>query len=827
MSGTAAAPRLPRADPHHTPRHNMSTLRYALRQLAAAPGFAAIAVITLALGIGLNTAMFSVLNTFLLRPLPYPDADRLFRLDRTSTQQQDMPIAAPNYFEIERHSAAVAELAPFLDWGFILAEGGRPAEFHGALRVSARFLDVLGIHPALGRTFRPEEDAPGRNHVIIISDRFWRSRFDADPHIIGRVVRVDGAPTEIVGVLSPSAGAPGVIGPTELLRPLGMTNEERTSYSAIQVRVLGRYRPGVAPDAAQAQFAVVAGRLVADHPRENRGLGLRIVSIQSTILSSAGVTITYLLLGLSAFVLLIACANLANLLLARAMSRSREFAIRAALGASPGQLIRPLAAECLLVALAGGAFGIQLSAWTTEWMARRLSGDGPPLVFALDWRVLSFAIAAALATALVFGVAPAWLVSRVRVNDTLKSGTRGSTSDRSHHRFRNALIVGQFALALVLITGATVFVRGVSQLITREAGWNPAPLVSGKIGLPTTDAADPDRSLRFYRQLRDRLAALPGVENATVDVDLPLYGFPGPRGYMVEGRDRPQAGQEPTALTNAVSPEYFATIGTALVRGRGFLPSDTLKSPPVVIINETMARTLFPRGDAIGHRLGRVGEPDPGWAGIVGIAGDVRFLSITAQPTAFQVYKPLAQETWGYVSVTVRAKNAASAAGLVEPFRRVVTDLNPDLPVLTLMPVPAFITRTTQDLATINHLLLGFAALGLFLSALGIYGVIARLVSQRTIEIGIRMALGAKLDDVVRLVLGAGLRMTLIGAGLGLVGAFALTRVLSSTLPELATSNALSIAGAAVLLVGVSLGACYLPARRATKVDPLVAMRVE
>jgi putative ABC transport system permease protein len=804
----------------------MRTLRFAVRQLKATPGFTAIAVVTLALGVGLNTAMFSVMNTFMLRPMPYPEVDRLFRLDRTSVQQPDLPIAAPSFFEIARHGAAVAEFAVFLDWGFVLSQPGRAAEMRPSLRVSSNFLDVLGVHPAQGRGFHADEDAPGRNHVVIISDRFWKTRFAGDPGIVGRVVRVDGAPTEIVGVLPESAGAPGIIGYVDMLRPIGLTAEERTSYSALLLRILGRYRSGVTPAQAQAHCAIVADRLVADHPRENAGLGLRVVPVQDTMLDAAGVTITYLLLGLSGFVLLIACANLANLLLVRAASRSREFAIRSALGASSGQLIRPLAAECLLLAGAGGAAGIQLSLWTTEWLARRLQGDGPPLEFPLDWRVLAFAIAAAGATAVVFGVAPAWLVSHVRVNDTLKSGARGATGDRSQHRVRHALIVGQLALAVVLLAGAAVFVLGVSHVITREAGWNPAALVSGKIGLTAIESNDPDRMFRFYRQLRDRLAALPGVENASVDLDLPLYGFPGPRSYVVEGRQRPRAGQEPVAFTNAVSPEYFDTVGTRLHRGRGFLSSDARTSSPVVIVNEAMARALFPRGDAIGRRLGPAGEAAPEWAEIVGIVSDVRFLSIASQP-AFQVYKPLSQETWGYVSVTVRAKTPEAASGLVEPFRRTVTAMNPDLPVLNLMPLPMFIDNSVRDFATINQLLVGFAALGMFLAALGIYGVIARLVTQRTMEIGIRMALGAKFADVVRLMLGAGVRMTVVGVTVGLVGAYALTRMLMSTLPELVQGNVPAIAGAAVVLVAVSLAACYLPARRASRVDPVIAMRAE
>ena len=806
----------------------MSHFRFALRQLAADPGFTALAVVTLALGIGLNTAMFSILNTFLLRPPPYPESDRLFRLDRTSAQQQDASHAPPNYLELQRHSADVARIAAYLDWGFILAEPGRPAEMRSSLRVSAGFLDLLGVRPALGRDFLAGEDAPGRNHVVIISHRLWQSRFGAVANIVGRVVRIDGAPAEIIGVLPESASAPGVIGPTEMLRPIGITNEEQSSYSALLVRIVGRYKDGVTPAAAQAHFDVAARRLAGDHPRENAGYGLRAVSIQSTILRSADVTIVYLLLGLSGFVLLIACANLANLLVARAISRSREFAIRAALGASSSQLIRPLLAECLLIAVAGGAAGIQLSIWTTEWFSRRLSvPDGPVLELTLDWRVLAFAMGAAVVTAVLFGVGPAWLVSHVRVNDTLKSSTRGSTSDRSHYRLRHALIVGQFAVALMLLAGAASFVAGVSRMIARQTGWNPGPLVTGKLALPQTLASDPDRTLRFYQQLRDRLAALPGVENATMSLDLPLFGFPGPRGYIVEGRDRPQAGREPTAFTNAVLPEYFATVGTPLMRGRGFVSTETREAGRVVVINETMARTLFPRGDAIGHRLGRAGEADPEWAEIVGIARDVEFLTVSALPTTFQVYKPLSQETWGYVNVTLRAKDAGAADGLVDPLRRMVSELNPDLPVIGLMTVPALIRVSNRGLATINQLLLAFAGLGLFLAALGIYGVITRLVAQRTAEIGIRMALGAQLNEVVRLVLGSGLRMAIAGAGLGILGAIGLTRVIGSTMPGLATDSTLLIVAAVAALLAAAMGACYLPARRAARVDPVMAMRAE
>jgi putative ABC transport system permease protein len=802
----------------------MSNLRFAFRRLAASPGFTTIAVVTLALGVGLNTAMFSVLNTLLLRPLPFPDPDRLFRLDRTSAQQPDGSHRGPNYLDIERHSGDVADVAAYRGWGATVSEPGRPAEFRESLRVSPRFFDVLSIRPALGRTFRMDEDAVGRNHVIVLSERYWRSRFDADPNIVGRVVRLDGQSTEIVGVLPASVEALALFGPIDLFRPLALTEEERSFRSETFFQILGRYRTGVAPAAAEAHFATVARRLAADHA-ENAGLGLRTVPLQSTTVSDATATITYLLLGLSGFVLLIACANLANLLIARAMSRSREFAVRVALGASSARLIGPVAAECLMIALAGGALGIQLSIWTTQWMGRQLSDERASVVFVLDWRVLGFAMAATFATALVVGVAPAWLVSRLQVNNTLKGGTRGSTADPSQHRFRNALIVGQLALALVLLAGAAVFALGLNQLAARESGWNPAPLLSGKVSL--RGDGDQARTFRAWRQLRERLAALPGVERASVDLDLPLYGFAaGQRAYVIEGRERPNPGHEPTALTNGVSPEYFDTVGTPLIRGRGILLSDTLESPRVVVINETMARTLFPRGDAIGHRLGRV-DRDPQWAEIVGVARDVRFLGITALPTTFQVYQPLSQETWGFASATVRAVDPATAAALVQPFRRAVAEFDPDIAVLNLRPVPAEIADSNRGLVTITQLLAGFAGLGLFLAALGIYGVITRLVAQRTPEIGVRMALGATFDQVLRLVLGAGLRMTLVGVGLGLLGAIALTRLLNTQLPGLATNNAVTISAAAVLLLAVSILACYVPARRASKVDPLVAMRTE
>ncbi len=495
----------------------MTSLRFAIRQLSASPGFTAVAVITLAAGIGLNTAMFGVLNTFVLRPLPVNEPERVFRLDRVTAQEPEGFHRGPNYLEIERRTREVAELTGFTHWGYTISEPGRPARNVECLRISARFFDVLRIQPALGRAFRPDEDAEGRNNVIILSDGFWRSRYNADPNVVGRTVRVDRQPVEIVGVLPESAEVRPLFGVVDVYRPLGLTDEERSFRSETLFQVLGRYRSGVTAAEAQARFEVVAGQLAADRPQENRGLALRGTPIQSTVRNNDSTTIMLLLVGLSGFVLLIACANLANLLMVKAATRSREFAMCAALGASTGQLVRPLAIESLLLAALGGVSSWLLSVWISDWLARQLSGDGPPLVFPLDWRVLAFGNLGAVITAVLVGVAPAWVVSRINANEVLKSSARGATSGSSHTRFRTALIVTQVALTLVLLAGASAFGYGVWHLLTRDSGWDPAPLLTGRLLLAGHD--DERERLVFFRRLQERLAALPGVRTASVDVD--------------------------------------------------------------------------------------------------------------------------------------------------------------------------------------------------------------------------------------------------------------------------------------------------------------------
>jgi predicted permease len=417
------------------------------------------------------------------------------------------------------------------------------------------------------------------------------------------------------------------------------------------------------------------------------------------------------------------------------------------------------------------------------------------------------------------------VTSRVHVNDALKSGTRGSTGDRSQNRFRQILIVGQFALALVLLSGAVLFVRGLGQYLRRDAGWNPAPMLRGILSMPSNRYPDSEHLMRFYEQVQERVSALPGVASAAISYEVPAFYFPSGRGFVVQGQPPPVAGAEPGAPINGVTPGYFNTVGTRIAQGRDFTPADRKDSPRVIIISETMARTLFPGRDAVGQRLAYSDEQPAVWMEVVGVAGDVRFLNLGNPSSAFQAYVPQSQATWSYVALLVRASVPSST--LIESIRRAVAELDPDMAVKELTTVPDYIQRNLLQMRTINHLLVGFALLGLLLAALGIYGVIARIVAQRTTEIGIRMALGAQVGQIARLILGAGMRLVIVGSALGLLGALGLARFLASFLPEFSGNGTAAIAGATAVLIAVALLACWLPARQATRVNPIEALRAE
>ncbi len=802
----------------------MHDFKFAFRGLLKSRGFAVVSILTLALGIGLNTSMFSLMNMLILQPLPFPDKDHLVRLYRATPQSQTADHSAADYLELARESKDFAELAGYRMWGLTMKQEDRPAVNLNTLRVSGNFFSVLGQQPELGRFFTADEDHPGSN-VIILSHATWQAQFGGDPNVIGRTVRINGLPTIIVGVMPQTFSSVFLWGPGDAFQPFALTDTERLNHDDNQVRILARYHTDLTLAQLNARFANLAERLAAQRPPPHIKDDLRAATLQSTVANPGTRSLSWLLVGLAAFVLLIACANLANLQLARAAARAHEFAIRSALGASRARLLRPLLVESVLLSLFGGLFGVLVALWANDWISSRLSANGVvTFTLSIDWRVVLFAFLVSLGTGLAFGLAPAWLMSRVRVNETLKGGGRGTTGDRSQHRFRHSLIVVQFALALTLVAGAVFYVRGIDRMLSRDVGWDRHSIIQCVLNLPQAKYPTPTQTYAFYTQLQERLAALPGVENVAVGWTLPIFQFLTSRSYVVEGREPPPAGREPVANINAVTPSYLGTLKIRLLSGRNFTETDNSSSRPVVIINDSMARALFPNDNPLGRRIGNPDAAKHDWAEIIGVMPDLHMaVNFGPPPAQFQVFKPLAQETWTYVSVAVRAPAADTLAGAI---RHVIEEMNSDLPVQQLRTVDQFVANF-GGFSMVSTILICFALLGLFLAAIGLYGVIARLVQQRTPEIGVRIALGAQPRNVLLLILGSGLRLIGYGTAIGLLGAYGLGRLFAAGPTPIQANDPLALLVAASVLVAVAFFACWLPARRATKVDPMVALRAE
>ncbi|HWA86796.1 MAG TPA: ABC transporter permease [Opitutus sp.] len=802
-----------------------SDLRFAFRSLTKSPGFTAIAVLSLALGIGLNTSMFSLMNLLILKPLPYPDKVHLVKIYRTTAQDGSASHNAQSFLDLQRETASFVKVAAFRKWGYTLTQPGRTPVNLNALRVSAGFFPVLGLQPELGRLFTPEEDAPG-NHVIILSHGTWAAQFGGDPAVIGKTVTIDGEGTTIVGVMPEKFSSVFLWGPGDVFRPLALTPQEKAATSDSQIQLIGRYDRAMTLPQLNSRLKTVAAQLAPTRIREQSEDSLRAAELESTTVPPGTGFGASFLLALSGFVLLIVCGNLANLQLARAISRSRELAIRSALGASHSHLLRPLFFEGVLLAVLGGTLGILVAEWGNEWLSKSLS-ENLPVNFevSIDWRVLTFALGLSLLTGIVFGLVPAMQTSRVRVNDALKTSGRGATGDKSQHLLRNVLIVVQFAAALVLLSCTGFFIRGMRMMLARDVGWKTAGLTHCILNLPQTRYATPQQSYEFYQQLEQRLRAAPGVEGVAVAWTAPLYMYLQTRSFVVEGRPPPKPGLEPLANVNSVSPSFLDTLGMRLLSGRQFAPTDSATAPRVVLINDSFARSLFPDGGAVGHSLVSGSGSQRVTAQIVGVFADISLAgNPSPQKTPYLVFEPLAQETWNYSTVLVRS----SQAGMTETLRHTVNSLDPTIPVTLLNSVTELAKTATRSMALISTIFIGFSALGLFLAALGLYGVIMRLVTLRTQEIGVRMALGAQLPDIMRLILGTGFRLALIGAGVGLLGSIGVNLLLGA----LFNNGSLRLDYTTLLLttsvlVFVALVASYLPARRATHVNPVDALRAE
>jgi predicted permease len=686
---------------------------------------------------------------------------------------------------------------------------------------------VLGVQPQLGRNFLPREDVAGNDHVVILSQRCWQQRFGSAHDIIGRMIRIDGQPHEVVGVLPGWFNEWRHLGGFDFFRPLALDQQKSSDRRTTFLRLLGRPHDGLSEADATGFIVNFGARLAKDFPEVNAGAVWNPVALNGTAFPKNALALLALLIGLSAFVLLIACSNLANLLLARTMARAREFAVRGALGASRLQLLRPLINESLLLALAGGVCSVLVARWGADWISSRtLSDNGERFTFAFDWRVFGWAFVASAITAVAFGLAPALFALRLNVNDTLKSGARGMTGGRGHQRFRHSLIVGQFALAMVLLAGAALYVRAFNEISNSREGWESSRLVTGTIVLPTASYGDPDKINTFHRLTLERLEALPGVASVSISSFTPFFNWGDVRKYIVEGRDLPQPGQEPAAVVNSITASYFDTYQTRVVAGRAFTEQDTLTSTKVFIVSQMTATALFGNENPIGHRLAQSGAASPQWGEIVGVAADVKSVLPDPGPVTLQLYQPMSQDPRPYNEIAVRTIGAAPSS-LVVPIRNVMTQLDSDLPVRQLQTADVTIERANAQTAILRDMLASFAVLGVGLASLGIYGVIARTMTQRTGEFAIRFALGACTRDITSLVLISGAKLAAIGLALGFFGALGLARLLVASNPGMHFNNPLAMVLPALLLLAIALIASWLPARRAARINPIEALRAE
>ena len=804
----------------------LQDVRYGIRSLRKGPGFAVVAVITLALGIGANTAIFSVVNAVLLRALPYKDSQHLVLLwsigrDRDVRDQ----LSFTDIDDYRAHNHVFENVVAFGDWSATFTGAGDPARIPG-MQVSDGYFSLMHVRPILGRDFLPEEQVEGKDQVIILTYGLWQSRFAGDPQVMGKQVSLSGKPYTIVGVMPkdfPMLPVTLVDGPAQFYRPVAEKRDDKERLSR-HLRAIARLKPSVAMQQAQSDLTLINDQLAKQFPNEYATTGIRVVKLQDDI--AAGLRPALLvLLGAIGFLLMIACANVSNLLLARGISRQREIAIRSALGASHGRLVQQVLIESILLALAGGALGIFLAFWGTTVIVAIGAKVIPQLVgVSVDARVLAFTAGLSLLTGLLFGLIPALRVSAITPNGCLKEG--GRASGAAHDNFRKTLAASEIAFALVLLTGAGLLLRSFSKLRGVDPGFRSDHLLTMDIGLPSAKyPAGTAKPLVFYRELLARINALPGVEVAGAVSILPLGSNFDTAGVEPEGFAH-GPGETPYPERYIVTPGYLAAMRIRLARGRLLAETDDENSPLVVLLSETAARRWWPNQDPIG-RLVKVPGFDSGpqqWRTVVGVVQDVKQAGLDA-PHTMQVYLPHAQYRNGYLTLVVRTKS--DPLSLAGELRQQIHSVDPDQAASNIASMDRVLADSMGSRRFSAALLGSLAALGLLLASVGVYGVVSYGVSQRTREIGIRMALGAAQGDVLSLVIGQGMKLLLMGGTAGVVAAWLLTRLMSGLLFGVSASDPATFASIVLLLAAVAFLACYFPARRAARVDPMVALRYE
>ena len=797
-------------------------LRYAVRQLLKAPGFALVAIVGLGLGIGANVALFSVINSVFLRPLPYREPGRLVRLSSTDEAQNFTRVgfSYPRYLEVQQRQQVFSDLAFMAGNGFTLTGRGDPEQLIG-IHATASLLPALGLEPLLGRNFSAGEDRPGGEPVVLVSQRIWQEKFNRDPSVLGQVLTLNGAPYTIIGVL-PEAASSFPLNQFQIWVPrpaeVPFLVPAQLDNGGFFFQVVARLRPGVSLEQAREAMDVIAAGYRATYPT-NVDAASRIELVPLLDDAVGEQRRSYLMLfGAVGCVLLIACANIANLLLARFAGRRKEIAARFALGATRADVLGQLLTESMLVALLGGAVGLLLAQWALGAVAA-LGADSIPraVEIRLDPAVLVFTLVVTLVTGLAIGLLPAWQAARVNVNETLKEGSRGSTG--GGQRLRAGLLVAEVSLSLVLLISAGLFLTSFARLQRVQPGFEPEGVFTAQLVLPA-QRYDAEKLVAFYERFYKKLATLPGGASAALTDRVPLTGGQTPAPVAVKGRPVPPMSGQPNANRHLVSPGYFTTLGIPIRSGRDFNERDSSRVPHVVIVNETFARQHFPGEDPIGRTLitGMAQLPSE----IVGVVADVRSTGLNTPPEA-DYFLPALQRPETFTNILVRTN--ISPAAMAPAVREALRAVDPDLPLLQPQALSTRIAATIADRRLALALLAGFAALALVLASLGVYSVMAHLVAYRTSEIGIRMALGASPGMVLRMVLGHGRRLTLLGIALGMAGAFVVSRLMHQALFEVNPADPLIYLAVAVMLLLVAEFASWLPARRATRIDPVIALR--
>ncbi len=798
-------------------------LRYGLRMLLKRPGFTTIAVLTLALGIGANTAIFSVVNGLLLRPLPFDEAERLVRVYVTAPARsiRTNPASYLNFGDWRAQNSVFAAMAAYSGASATFTGGAAPEQIEGVV-ASGDLFAVLNARPAAGRVFTSADEQQGHKNIVVISHGLWQRSFGGDPKIVGRQVTLDAIGYTVIGVMPRGFRFPLEQSKTDYWISLDPQSELNQERGMNYLSVAARLKSGVSLEQAQAEMTTIASRLAQEYRDKNAGRGINLVPLHEALTGNVRPALLVLLAAVG-FVLLIACANVANLQLARAASRGREMAVRAALGAAPWRIVRQLLTENLMIAALGGALGLLLAAWGVDLLAAALPGDIPRAGgIGLDARVLGFTAAITLLTGLAFGFAPALQSSHAELTEALKEGGRGASTGRS--RLRSLLVITEVALSLVLLIGAGLLLKSFRHLLDVNPGFDPNGVLTATVALPNGTYREEARQSAFFQQVLSRITALPGIAAVGVVDPLPLGGSMAMNIFSIEGRPPLNIGERPATNSRIISADYLKALAIPLLRGRALSERDNAAAPQVVLINESFARRHFPNEDPLGQRI-RLAIAPNFVAEVVGVVGDVKHRSLDreAGPEAYVSYLQVPTPS---MSLIVRA-TSGDPLRLVASVRQAVEQVDKDQPLDEVKPMAAWLDESVAR-QRFNLLLLAvFAAVALLLAAIGIYGVISYSVTERTHEIGIRVALGAQRNDVLRLVVGQGLMLTLAGVAGGLVGAFALTRLMTGLLFGVTPTDPLTYFGVATLLVMVALIACWLPAWRATKVDPLVALRCE